>query len=134
MSNKYIVYHNPRCSKSRMAVDYLIQAGKEIDIIEYMKEPPSKEELIVVLDKLNVSAESIVRKGETDYKQNFKGKHMSESQWIDAMVEFPKLIERPIIIKKKQSGSCKTDRINRTFGVIFDKNVSKLILYLRSLN
>ncbi|MEJ6777485.1 MAG: arsenate reductase family protein [Crocinitomicaceae bacterium] len=111
MSDKYIVYHNPRCSKSRMAVDYLIQAGKEIDIIEYLKEAPSKEELIAVLDKLNVSAESIVRKGEADYKQNFKGDHMSENQWVDAMVEFPKLIERPIVIKKNKAVVA-TDRIN----------------------
>lgn len=99
MSDNYIVYHNPRCSKSRMAVEYLNEAGKSVEIIEYLKESPSKEELKQVLEKLNVSAESIIRKGETDFKENFKGRELTESQWIEAMVEFPKLIERPIVIK-----------------------------------
>lgn len=99
MSNKYTVYHNPRCSKSRMAVEYLNEAGKSIEIIEYLKESPTKEELKLVLEKLNVSAESIIRKGEADFKEYFKGSELTENQWIEAMIKFPKLIERPIVIK-----------------------------------
>ena len=55
--------------------------------------------MINLLEKLNVRAESIIRKGEIDYKQNFKGKELTENEWIDAMIQFPKLIERPIVVK-----------------------------------
>lgn len=100
MSDKYIVYHNPRCSKSRMAVEYLTNEGKSIEIVEYLKEIPSKKELTDILIKLNIPAEKLIRKGESDYKANFKGKDLSDAQWIDAMIQFPKLIERPIVIKE----------------------------------
>lgn len=99
MSKNYTVYHNPRCSKSRMAVEYLNKEGKDIEIVEYLKETPSKEDLLEILGKLNQPAESIIRKGEAIFKENFKGRDLSESQWVEAMIEFPKLIERPIVVK-----------------------------------
>jgi len=82
-----------------MAIDYLTKASKSFAVVEYLKEVPTKAELMAVLKKLNVSAESILRKGEPDFKNNFKGQKMSELQWIEAMIKFPKLIERPIVIK-----------------------------------
>ncbi len=103
MSEKYTIYHNPRCSKSRMALEFLKKEGKDIEIIEYLKEIPSKEELMEVLKKLNLSAESIIRKGESIFKENYKAMNMSEDQWIEAMLEFPKLIERPIVIKANRA-------------------------------
>ncbi|MCH2231237.1 MAG: arsenate reductase (glutaredoxin) [Crocinitomicaceae bacterium] len=103
MSEKYKIYHNPRCSKSRMALEFLKKEGKDVEIIEYLKEIPSKEELLVVLKKLNLSAESIIRKGESIFKENYKGKNMSEDQWVEAMLKFPKLIERPIVIKANRA-------------------------------
>lgn len=99
MSDKYTVYHNPRCSKSRMAVEFLNEAGKSFEIIEYLKESPTAEELKRVLEKLNQPAKSIIRKGEPDFKENFKGLELTENQWIEAMIKYPKLIERPIVIK-----------------------------------
>ena len=96
---KIKVYHNPRCSKSRMALAYLDERNTEYEVIEYLKELPSKEELKSVISQLGISAEDLIRKGEKDYKENFKGKDLTEDQWVDAMLEFPKLIERPIVIK-----------------------------------
>jgi arsenate reductase len=94
----YIVYHNPRCSKSRMALAYLEEANKEYQVIEYLNERPTKADLESVLIKLGIRAEGLVRKGEPDFKEQFKGKILSENEWIDAMLKYPKLIERPIVV------------------------------------
>lgn len=98
MKEKVTVYHNPRCSKSRCAMDYFGEKNIEVSTVEYLKNSPSKEELIVLLQKLGMKAEELVRKGEAEFKEHYKGKELSEDQWIDAMVQFPKLIERPIIV------------------------------------
>ncbi|MCX2742297.1 arsenate reductase (glutaredoxin) [Mangrovivirga sp. M17] len=93
------IYHNPRCAKSRDTLKIIKEKGVEPEIVEYLKETPSKEELKEVINMLGVSPQEIIRKGEADYKENFKGKDLSDEEWIDAMVEYPKLIERPIVIK-----------------------------------
>lgn len=93
------IYHNPRCSKSRETLQIIQDKGVDVDIIEYLKDIPSKTELLDVLKKLNLDAEDIVRKTETDYKENFKGKKLTNEQWVDAMIKYPKLIERPIVVK-----------------------------------
>ena len=94
----YKVYHNPRCSKSRMALAYLEAENKEYQVIEYLKESPTKADLENILVKLGIPAEELIRKGEPDYKEHFKGKSLSENEWIDAMHKYPKLIERPIVM------------------------------------
>jgi arsenate reductase len=93
------IYHNPRCSKSRQTLQIIKDAGADVEIIEYLNEIPSQEELAAILAKLNMDAEDILRKGEDIYKQNYKGKIFSNDEWIKIMVENPKLIERPIVIK-----------------------------------
>lgn len=95
----YTVYHNPRCSKSRLAVQYLESEGKSFEVVEYLKEIPSAESLDLVLKQLNMEPEELLRKNEADFKENFKGKSLSRTEWIEAMRKFPKLIERPIVIK-----------------------------------
>ena len=90
--------HNPRCSKSRQTLQLLKEKGINPDVRLYLKDELSKEELKSILKKLDVPASSIIRKGEKDYKENFKGKELSEDEWIDAMLKFPKLIERPILV------------------------------------
>lgn len=94
-----VIYHNPRCSKSRAALELLRERGVEPRVIEYLKTPPSREELRALLDRLGVPAEALVRKGEDAYKAHFAGKAMGEAQWIDAMVEHPVLIERPVVVR-----------------------------------
>ena len=93
------IYHNNRCSKSRNSYNLLTEKGIEFETIEYLKTPLTKKEIKALLGKLNIPAKDLIRKSETDFKEHFKGKELSESQWIDAMVKFPKLIERPIIVK-----------------------------------
>ena len=92
------IYHNPRCTKSREALQLLKDNGADVEVIEYLKEVPGEKELKEVLAKLNIPAEELVRKGENIYKEKFKGKNFNEQEWIRIMVEYPKLIERPIVV------------------------------------
>jgi arsenate reductase len=93
------IYHNPRCSKSRQTLALINDAGKEVEIVEYLANRPSKEELVDLLSKLGMKAEELIRKGESVFKDSFKGKELSEKKWIEAMIRYPKLIERPIVVK-----------------------------------
>ncbi|MGA9269705.1 MAG: arsenate reductase (glutaredoxin) [Lutimonas sp.] len=92
------ILHNPRCRKSREGLQILESSGKDFTIVEYLKEPLTQEELNDVLSKLDMSAIELVRKNEKEWKENFKGKEMTEDEVIAAMADHPKLIERPIVI------------------------------------
>lgn len=97
MSTK--IYHNPRCSKSRQTLQLLKDNGVEPDIIEYLKTPPSTDEIKAILKALNLKPRDLMRKKEAEYKDNnLADKTLSDEQLIDAMVRFPKLIERPIVV------------------------------------
>ena len=93
-----ILYHNPRCRKSRETLQLLKDNGHEPDIREYLKELPTQKELKELLALLGISAKQLIRTTEAIYKSDYKGKELTEAQWIKAMVEHPKLIERPILI------------------------------------
>jgi arsenate reductase (glutaredoxin) len=97
--NETVIYHNPRCGKSRSALELLRERGVEPRVIEYLKTPPTREELLSVVEKLGVPAEELVRKGEEVFKTQFAGKQLSEAQWLDAMAAHPILIERPVIVR-----------------------------------
>ena len=93
------IYHNPRCSKSRQTLKLLEERGVQMDIIEYLKEAPSKTELESVLELLNMEPRELMRKGETVYKElDLKNENLSSAQLITAMLENPILIERPIVL------------------------------------
>ena len=92
------IYHNPRCGKSRQTLSLLQERTSEVKIIEYLKTPPTKEELRSIVKKLNIEPEALIRKGEAIFKENFKGKDLTDDEWVNVMVENPKLIERPIVI------------------------------------
>lgn len=94
------IYHNPRCSKSRQTLQIIEDSGSMVEVIEYLKTPPSKESLRHVVEKLGIKPEELVRKGEAIYKEKYKGKQLNDEEWIDAMVEHPVLIERPIVIRE----------------------------------
>ena len=97
------IYHNPRCRKSRETLALIHEKGTEVEIIEYLSNVPSEQELTEVLALLGIPAEQLIRKGESDYKENFKGKELSNEEWIKAMITYPKLIERPIVVKGKKA-------------------------------
>ncbi len=92
------VYHNNRCGKSRGAICLLEEAGKQIEIIEYLKQAPSIEELKSILKKLKMKPHDIIRVGEPLYIEKFKGKELSDNEWLQILHENPILIERPIVI------------------------------------
>lgn len=93
------IYHNPRCSKSRETLKLIEDSGAMVTVVEYLKTSPSKDELEEVIEKLSIRPHELVRKGEAVYKERYKGKDLTDKEWIDAMVENPVLIERPIVIK-----------------------------------
>lgn len=97
------IYHNARCSKSREALCFLDEIQGEYEIVEYMKSPPTLEELKEIIRKLGIRPEQLVRKGEAEYKSNYAGKSLSDKQWLAAMLRFPQLIERPIVVKGEKA-------------------------------
>lgn len=99
MSDPVRIYHNARCSKSRSACALLQENGVELQIVEYLKQPPGRDELAEIVRKLGVPVESIVRKGEEVYKTDYQGSDLTEGEWLDALVRHPILIERPIAVR-----------------------------------
>ena len=91
------IWHNSRCSKSRVAFNYLKDNNIDYSVREYLKEPPTKEELQEVLTKLNKKPSEIIRKKEAIFKE-LNLKEASEDELLEAMINNPKLIERPIVI------------------------------------
>ena len=98
-----VIYHNPRCRKSRETLQIIKEKGIEPEIVEYLKEPPTNSELKELLRKLGISAEELIRKNEAIYKEKFKGKQHSEAEWIEILKQHPKLIERPIVVKGEKA-------------------------------
>lgn len=92
------IYHNPRCTKSRQGLAVLEAAKVTFETIKYLDTPPSKKELQEILKKLNIKPIELVRTKEAIWKDNFKGKELSDNDIIEAMLSYPKLIERPIVI------------------------------------
>ena len=98
-----IIYHNPRCSKSRQTLALIEEKGAKVEVKEYLKEAPSHAELKEVITKLGIKPYDLLRRGEADFKENFKGKDLSDDEWIQAMLDFPKMIERPIVVKDQKA-------------------------------
>tara|TARA_Y100000991_G_scaffold36873_1_gene25026 strand:- start:1357 stop:1698 length:342 start_codon:yes stop_codon:yes gene_type:complete len=94
-------YHNNRCRKSREGLAFLESKNIHPEIINYLENRISKEELIELLKKLKITASELVRKSESTYKENIKGKFLSENEVINWMVKEPKLIERPILVNNE---------------------------------
>ncbi len=92
------IYHNPRCRKSREGLAVVENSGLEFTVVKYLDTPPSKEELLSIIKKLGIKPLDLVRTKESLWKENFKGKELSDAQVVDAMLQYPKLIERPIVV------------------------------------
>lgn len=95
-----IMYHNPRCSKSRQTLALLEENGVQPEIVLYLESCPSAAEIEAILQKLGITARELLRKGEAEYKDNdLKNPSLGDKELVDFMVRFPKLIERPIVIR-----------------------------------
>lgn len=97
-SPEITIWHNNRCSKSRSALNILEEKGITPSVVKYLDTPPSAKEIKDVLKKAGINAHDLVRKDEDIYKQLYKGKTLSEAEWVDVMVQHPSLIERPVVI------------------------------------
>jgi arsenate reductase len=93
------LYHNPRCSKSRAALSLLEERGLQPNIIRYLDTPPTRAELVSLLQKLQLPARQLLRRGEDEYQMlGLDNPDLSEEQLIDAMLQAPKLMERPVLV------------------------------------
>lgn len=100
MSKSATIYHNPRCSKSRATLELLNEKGVDTTVVKYLETPPDRETLEKILDMLGLEPRDLMRKGEKEYKENkLADESLSRDELIDAMLKFPRLIERPIVIK-----------------------------------
>lgn len=96
------IYHNPRCSKSRQTLELLHEKNIKTEVIEYLNTPPTKKELEKILSGLNMEPRDLMRKGQDEYKAlGLSDENLSRDELINAMIENPILIERPIVITSK---------------------------------
>ncbi len=95
------IYHNSRCKKSRAGLQFLSEKTKDFEVVEYLKEESAftEESLIEILQQLQKSPMEMIRKQEAFFKQEIKGKTFTNAELIKLMVENPKLIHRPIVVK-----------------------------------
>jgi arsenate reductase len=96
---KVVIYHNPACSKSRETLALLLAGGVQPRIVEYLRQPPSAAELETIVQKLDMAPAALVRKNEAVFKEKYRGRQLSDAEWIAAMVADPILIERPIVVR-----------------------------------
>ena len=100
--SKITIIHNSRCSKSREALS-LLEGKENVEVVEYLKNGLTSEQLKDILKKLNISAFDLLRKGEADYKTYIKGKVLTEVEVVDLMIQYHKLVERPIMIQNDKA-------------------------------
>ena len=103
MGNKIIIFHNPRCTKSRETLCLIEEKGHKAEVIEYLKTSPSEKQLKEIIQLLKIKPEQLLRKKEPLFEKKFKNKKLSDAEWIKVMVKNPILIERPIVIKNKKA-------------------------------
>ena len=95
-----IIYHNPRCSKSRAALELLTEKNIDAKVVKYLDTPPNRVELENILELLKIEPRDLMRKGEQEYTENnLDEPGLSRDQLIETMLKHPRLIERPIVVK-----------------------------------
>ena len=92
------IYHNPRCGKSRQTLALIQEKGAAVEIIKYLETPPTRSELKGIIDLLGIAPYDLIRRNEAIFKEHYKGKELTDAEWIDALVAHPKLMERPVVI------------------------------------
>ena len=97
--NMLTIYHNTRCRKSREALKLIEDSGQPFEIVEYLNQPLSAAELDSLLEKLEMEPLDLVRRNEAEWKTHFKGKELSKKEVIEAIARFPKLMERPVVVR-----------------------------------
>jgi len=102
--SKIIIYHNPKCSKSRQTLELIKNQNLQPKIVLYLDKKLSQEELRKIISKLGIKARDLLRKNENDYKENnLDNPNLTDEELIELMLSFPKLMERPIVVKGEQA-------------------------------
>ncbi|WP_396157482.1 arsenate reductase (glutaredoxin) [Flavobacterium sp.] len=97
------ILHNPRCGKSRNCIAYLTESDVSFEVVNYLENPLTEEEIKLLVKKLNIKPIDLVRKKEVIWKDNYKDKSVTDNQIINALAKHPILIERPIIIDENRA-------------------------------
>ena len=92
------IYHNPRCSKSRSAVQILEERGVPYEVVRYMDEPMTEEEFLELLDLLDLEAPELLRTDEKIWRENYRELELNEDELVMLMLEHPQLMQRPIVV------------------------------------
>ena len=102
--SELIIYHNPKCSKSRQTLELIKNKNLQPKIVLYLDEKISQEELKNIISKLGIKARDLLRKNENDYKENnLDNPNLTDEELVELMLSFPKLMERPIVVKGEQA-------------------------------
>jgi len=102
--SEFTIYHNPRCSKSRQTLQLLQEHGIEPEIVPYLEQPLNKKQLRDLLRKLGIDARALLRRGEDEYRQSgLDDASLGEDALLDAMVAYPKLMERPVVVRGERA-------------------------------
>jgi arsenate reductase len=101
--SEFTIYHNPRCSKSRATLALLQEHGVQPRVVEYLQQPPTRQELEQVVAKLGIAPAQLVRQGEEIYKSKYADRTLDDAAWLDAMTRDPILIERPIVVRGERA-------------------------------
>jgi arsenate reductase (glutaredoxin) len=97
------IYHNPRCKKSRAGLEYLRSRTNDFEVIDYIKNGLTRDDLKEILLKTNRKPADLVRKQEEVYKKELKGRSFTDKEWIDILCENPKLLQRPMVLAKHKA-------------------------------
>lgn len=104
MTQEFVIYHNPRCSKSRQTLALLQEHGIEPQQVLYLETPPSAATLKQLLGALNMTPRQLLRKGEEEYRTlGLADESLTDTQLIDAIAAHPRLMERPVVVKGERA-------------------------------
>ena len=93
------IYHNPACSKSRKTLALIQASGITPRVIEYLKTPPTRAELMAIVSKLGITPAQLVRTSEPVFQEKYSGRSLDDTQWLDALTADPILMQRPIVVR-----------------------------------
>ncbi len=111
------IYHNPRCATSRKVLQALKEHGVELEVVEYLKHPPTPEELREIMRKGNLRVQDLLRKRDKVYKEKFADAELSEDEWLEAIQQYPSILERPLCVSETHAAVCRPpDRYREFIG------------------
>ena len=112
MTTKTTIYHNPRCGTSRNTLELIKNAGKEVEIIEYLKTPPTKETLKQLVDDSGLAIRDFMRQKEPIYQENdLNNAKWTDDELLDWMVKEPILMNRPVVLTENRTRLCRPKEV-----------------------